>query len=97
MCGEDEVTVSQLGCWGGVDWRLNQGCSLTKYLLNIYIADIVECIIKNNLHAPLVGKRTFSALLFANDVDISSFYCQWFVESNKAIAEYCSDWNVKWI
>jgi hypothetical protein len=46
-------------------WRVIQGCSLSKYKFNIYIADIIECVVKDNLHAPVIGKRTVPALLFA--------------------------------
>jgi hypothetical protein len=60
-CGENEVTTLSLQT-RGVGW----GCSLSPYLFNIFINDIMEYINADNSHAPSIGRTTISGQLFAD-------------------------------
>jgi hypothetical protein len=44
---------------------LKQGCSLSPYMFNIFIYDVIDYISEGNTHAPVVGKASIPGLLFA--------------------------------
>jgi hypothetical protein len=52
---------------------VRQGCSLSPYLFNMFIDNIIDYISKDNPHAPAIGLTTIPGLLFADDLSISSF------------------------
>jgi hypothetical protein len=74
-CRDDETTDF-------VEQRrgVTQGCSLSPYVFNIFIDNVIDCISKCNVYAPIIGTITIPGLLFADDLDIGSFTVQWSTE-----------------
>jgi hypothetical protein len=89
-CGEDEVTdfIEQKR---GV--RL--GCSLSPYLFNIFIGDIMDYISKDNPHALVIGTTTIPGLLFADDLPFSSFTIIGIQKAINQVKKYCRECNLK--
>jgi hypothetical protein len=89
-CGENEVTTFAPQTSG-----VRQGCSLSPYLFNIFINDIMEYINVDNSHAPSIGRTTFPGLLLADDLAVSSFTSNGLQKEIDQIVRYCKEWNLK--
>jgi hypothetical protein len=74
---------------------VRQGCSLSPYLFNIFIDDIMEHISEGNVHAPVIGKMSIPGLMFAADLAIGSFTVNGLKRGTDQIVKYCGDWNLK--
>jgi hypothetical protein len=66
-CGGDEVTDF-------VERRssIRQGCSLSPYLCNIFIYNVIDYIIERNFHTSIIAKMSIPGLLFADDLGVRS-------------------------
>jgi hypothetical protein len=64
--GENEVTTL-----APQTREVTQGCSLSPYLFNIFINDIMEYINVDSSHASSIGRTTIPGLLFADDLAVS--------------------------
>jgi hypothetical protein len=76
---------------------IRQGCSLSPYLFNIFIDDIMDYISEGNVHAPVIGKVSIPGLMFADDLAIGSFTVNGLQRGIDRIVKYCSDWNLNCI
>jgi hypothetical protein len=89
-CGGDEVRdiVEQRRA-------VKTGCSLSPYLFNIFIDDIMNYISESYVHAPVIGKMSIPGLMFAEDLAIGSFTVNGLQRGIDQIVKYCGDWNLK--
>jgi hypothetical protein len=74
---------------------VRQGCSLSPYLFNIFIDDIVGYVSKVNSHAPTVGDVTIPGLLYADNLAIWAFTVNGTQKAIDQIVKYCEDRGVK--
>jgi hypothetical protein len=72
-----------------------QGCSLSPYLFNIFIDDVIGYVSKANPHAPTVGDVTIPGLLYVDDLAIGAFTVNGLQKVIDQIVKYCKDWGVK--
>jgi hypothetical protein len=86
----NEVTTFPPQTRGG-----QKGCSLSPYLFNIFINDIVEYICVDNSQSPSIGPITISGLLFADDLAVSSFTNNGLQKKIDQIVRYCKELNLK--
>jgi hypothetical protein len=89
-CGGNEVTDF-------VEQRrgVRQGCSLTIYLFNIFIDDIMDSISEGNVHAPVMGKMSIPGLMFADYLGIGTFTFCGLQKGIDQMVKYYGDWNLK--
>jgi hypothetical protein len=74
---------------------VTQVCSLSPYLFNIFIDDIIRYVSKANPHAPTVSDVTIPGLLYADDLAIGAFTVNGMQKAIDQIVNYCEDWGVK--
>jgi hypothetical protein len=88
-CGEDVMTdfIEQ-------ERGVRQVCSLSPYLFNIFIDDIMDYISKDNLHAPVIGITAIPGLLFADDLAFS-FTIHSLQKTIDQVLKYCIEWQLK--
>jgi hypothetical protein len=85
-CEENEVTTFASQTRG-----VRQGRSLSPYLFNIFINDIMEYINVDNSHAPSIGRTTIPGLLYADDLAVSSFTNNGLQKEIDQIVRYCKE------
>jgi hypothetical protein len=85
-CGNNEVTKFVTQAKG-----VRQGCSLSPYLFDIFIGNIIGYVSKANPHAPTVGDVIIPGLLYADDLAIWAFTVNGMQKAIEQIVKYCED------
>jgi hypothetical protein len=85
-CGYNEVTNFATQTKG-----VGQSCSLSPYLFNSFIDDIIGYVSKANPHAPTIGDVIIPGLLYADDLAIGAFTINVVQKAIDQIVEYCED------
>jgi hypothetical protein len=88
--GENEATTFAPQTKG-----VRQGCSLSPYLFDVFINDIMEYINVDSSHAPSIGRITIPGLLFADDLAVSSCSSNGLQKEIDQIVRHCKEWNFK--
>jgi hypothetical protein len=69
--------------------------SLSPYLFNIFIDDIIDYVSKDNPHALEIGTTTIPGFLFAEGFAFSSFTINGLRKTIDQVTEYCRECNLK--
>jgi hypothetical protein len=89
-CGDDLIREA-------VDHRvgIRQGCSLSPYLFNAFIDDIMDEVGNGNNHAPTIAKFWIPGQLFADNLALGAFTDLGLQMGIGTIVACCSKWNLK--